>query len=294
MRMLEQLPALPEGEGTLWTHNTHGEHALKFAGTERAFNPLRASELRPTDGSPITEIEHFELIDMMQGFDHHIVFVDRQGLPKDESEQPPKASGRIAGGVAGLSVRDRCGMTIRVNELVVHPDLRGNKIASFILGKLSSFMMFGAPPLTEMTFDTSQYEVEPWFLEKLRGIGFRHEDPSGSPSMWLPGKIIANVPNLDLGSPEDIDRLIEKMPPEFDGALVLYPETNPRTSLYHQATLVGHLQRIEGTREYDHEFDQGVQGYRLFDARDIEIDHLEGVTDREATIALLNNYELVQ
>ena len=43
MRLIEHLPRLPEGEGNLWTHNTGGEHATKFGGSEKLYNPFRRS-----------------------------------------------------------------------------------------------------------------------------------------------------------------------------------------------------------------------------------------------------------
>ncbi len=56
MRLPDYLPALPENEGNLWTHNTRGEHATKFAATEHYLNPLFQAALVSRDGKPAHEI----------------------------------------------------------------------------------------------------------------------------------------------------------------------------------------------------------------------------------------------
>ncbi|MDZ7785500.1 MAG: hypothetical protein U5L95_00030 [Candidatus Saccharibacteria bacterium] len=61
MILREQPPQLTEGQGHIWAHNTGGEHANKFIGTEvNEFNGLR-QYLDPVP-EELTQDEVFELM----------------------------------------------------------------------------------------------------------------------------------------------------------------------------------------------------------------------------------------
>jgi hypothetical protein len=153
MRLLESIPSLPAGEGRLWSGNTGGEHLTKYSRVDEEYNPLRRNYLYTITGNPVGDIPHDQYIEMLLNNTHEVIFVDRL----DVANNSENASGLVAGAIA---VRTR----------VVHPQLRRRNIASYILGKLQVLEAYGSGELTEMVFDTTQYGIEDWFLQKLMEV----------------------------------------------------------------------------------------------------------------------------
>jgi hypothetical protein len=286
MRLIDRLPELEDGEGNLWTHNTGGEHAMKFIGSEHAYNPLRASELRRLDDSPLDPIDHEQLVDMLQGYNQEVIFVDRHNLPEGKEG----ARGLVAASIAERSKTGRFDKRIKVVELVVHPDLRQRQIASFMLGRAVNLEHFGSGDPTELVVDTSTYHTDDWFREKLVETGFKHTDEDGSPAMWLPGSAIYSHANLD--DPEEVEKLLEPMPDDWNGHLELYPETDPQTQVFRQGKLLGIVRGLIGSARFEDE--ERVADFMLYDAAGVELDLLQGISRDDALIAILNNYDLVK
>ncbi|MEX1112550.1 MAG: hypothetical protein WEC84_03735 [Candidatus Andersenbacteria bacterium] len=284
MRLLETLPRLPEGEGNLWTHNTGGEHATKFSGDEARYNVLREANLSPPP-APLGREEFFE---MLISDSHEVVVVDRQNLPEGNSG----ATGLVAAGVGVRTRQGKFDKTMRVTELLVHPDLRQKGLASFILGKLIRSEHYGSGELTELVFEASFFETDEWLEEKLEETGFRHIKHDYSPALWLPGNTshFGNDVNLDdLG---EIDKILAHMPEGWHGYFNFYPETDPQTQVFRNGQIIGLVQADEDSFRQD-EAEMFVRDVRLTDAGGAKLDELKGVTEREAITALLNNYELI-
>lgn len=64
MEILHVLPELPSNEGLLYTHPSGGEHAMRYAGIEAKFNPLRVKYLTRKDGGEVGLITGKDLLEM--------------------------------------------------------------------------------------------------------------------------------------------------------------------------------------------------------------------------------------
>jgi hypothetical protein len=289
MRLIESLPQLPEGEGRLWTHRTGGEHAPKFIGTERTYNPLRANELHTLSGDPVTPINGEELEDMLSGNTHEVIFVDRQDLPEDKSG--PR--GLVAGAIAVRDIPGRFEKVIKVTEIVVHPELRDRKIASYMLRRMTRSEHYGTGDPTELVIDGSVYELEDWFTDKLSTAGFSHTTPDGSPALWLPGSPLNVRYDVDIDNPSVVKGLLGNMPSEWNGYVDLYPETDPQTQVFRGGQLLGLSRSVEGSARYDEGTHERVEDFKLYDAGNEKLDEVVGLSRVEALTALLNQYHLL-
>lgn len=288
MRLVEDLPKLPPNEGYLWAHPTGGEHATKYIGTEKLYNRLRAGELETLAVQPVVPLDREQFADMLQGDEHEVVIIDRLGLPQERKG----IRGLAAGAIAQRTKLGKFDKRIKVTELVVHPDLRRRQIASFMLNRVTQLEDYGSGEPTELVIDTSVYRVEDWFREKLIEAGFRHADEDGSPAMWLPGNYVYLQGNLD--DPAVVEQVLAPMPSDWNGHFELYPETDPQTQVFRAGQLLGKVRRIENPSRYDDEIDARIDDFKISDASDSELDVIEGLTRKQALIALLNNYQLIK
>ncbi len=277
MRLLEVEPHLPDGKGSFWTHNTGAEHSTKFSGSEGPYNALRR-ELQPKEGV-LSDITSQEMDEMLFSDKHEVIYVyhrldDRQGM-------------EMVGGAIGR--RKRVGdyaSRMTVKELVVAPDVRQQHVASYMLGALTQNL-----PPTEMVVDTSKFSVEPWFEEKLQEVGFRHNTKNGSPALWLPGR--EAIAHGDFDNPKTVERVVEHIPETWNGYWEFYPTTDPQLQVFREGTLVGIARPVEGSRSYNYDIERAVSDFTLTDAGGAELGTIAKVTEKEAVIALLNNYELL-
>ena len=279
MEFLHVLPELPSNEGRLYTHPSGGEHAPRFAGKEAEFNPL-GDYLTRKDGGEVGPITGKDLLEMQFDEAKTIVFVSRYDHP-DKSA----VSGHVAGGIATKEQGD-FDCIIRVKELVVHPDLREKRIASYMLGNMQDLVH--APP-TELVIDTTQYEIPEWLPEKLISAGFRHSDAHGSPATWLPGRRYLTREDTELK--EVVDEIITNAPEGWKGYISIYPETDPQTLIF-RGGLVGSIHR-EGDFHYD-EDDIRRANFTVFDAGGAKLGDVSSSTEEHARNALLNNFGLVK
>jgi hypothetical protein len=290
MRLVESLPQLPDGDGQLWTHRTGGEHAPKFVGTERTYNSLRSGELHTISGDPVTPIQSKELVEMLIGNTHEVIFVDRQDLPRDKTGP----CGLVAGAIAVRATPRRFEKVIKVTEIVVHPELRDYKIASYMLGRMARLEHYGTGDPTELVMDSSTYKIEGWFADKLSSAGFNHTTFDGSPAMWLPGNPLNVRHDIDINNPSVVAGLISNMPSDWNGYIDLYPETDPQTHVFRRGRLLGVSRPIEGSARYDENTDKRVEDFRIYDPSNQELDEVAGLTRTEALTALLNKYQLLE
>lgn len=283
MRLLDRTPDLPFSEGQLYVHNSGGEHATKFSGIENLYNPLRRSELAPLakPGVEIEDISGSDLQDMLFS-DKYEVIIDHQ------IDVPNNPGARLAGVAIGERKRKKgeFAMRMTVKELVVHPELRERHIASYMLGRLTQ----NIEP-TEMVVATNKFTPEDWFIQGLESAGFRHKTRNGSPAVWLPGKEAHGRGNIQ--SPNFVKNAEKHMPKNWYGYWEFAPDDDLQLRAYREHRLIGIVRPIKDTSRFDEEIRDRVADFTVVDAGDAALDTLNGVTEKEALIALLNNYELL-
>lgn len=283
MRLLERIPDLPHGEGEIDAHNSGGEHAVRYSGIEHQYNSLRRAELTPLakPGVEMADIVGDELQDMMLSDRYEVIVAQQFDVPN----QGPRLAGMAIG------ERKKAGdwaMRMTVNELVVHPELRRRHIASYMLGRLTENLPFGAP-LTEMVVSTKKFIPEGWFIDGLESAGFQHTTRNGSPALWLPGQ--KNFAQGNLESPDFMKDAERHMPDNWNGYREFAPEGDTQVRLYREGQLTGIMRPIEETSHFDHVLRERVTDYVLSDRGDSPLDTVQEVTEKEALIALLNNYD---
>ncbi len=276
MRLLENLPQLPYGECQLWTHKPDEKNLLTFDGAEVGYNALRRqglAQLAEATGHKIQSLTPEELQAILTSRKRDLAFVYHDPLEDEGS--------RMVGGAIGR--RKQMGeyaSRMTVKELIVAPDLRERHIASFLLGRLSE----NTSP-TEMVIDTTVFEPENWLLEKLKETGFNHTTKNGSPAIWLPGRKGAVHGNYD--DPRFVSQRLQAMPQDWNGYWEFYPRTDPQLQIFRDGKLAGIVRPVDGTVDHD---DHGVRikDFTLTDAGNAELAVLEGVSETEAMITLLN------
>jgi hypothetical protein len=275
MRFLEEVPELEYGSGQFWSHPTGGEHNDKFTGIEHAYNPLREANLIRGDGQAISPITGEEMTEMLLGDDHEVIFVDRRNGPKG-------SNGLVAATVAERHRTGQFEKRLKITEMVVDPSVRRQGAASYMLGRATTLESYGALQPTELVIDTTAYQIPTWFAGKLHEAGFRHSDENGSPALWLPGN------KIDLSG---VDDTTLQVPEGWNGSQYAYTEAGVEARVFRAGLLVGSVASA-GHFRYD-DYDRRVADFRAFDAGNTVIGTLSGTTPNEATLALLNNYELI-
>jgi len=286
MRLLESLPDLPTGEGYLDAHNSGGEHAIRYSGIEDQYNRLRRAELAPLakPGLEVADFDHVDFLNMMLSDKYEVIIAQ-------QVEIPPTHGHRLAG--VAIGERARTGeftKTMTVSEVVVHPELRRRHIASYMLSRLTQNLPFSVS-LTEMIVATDTFSPDPSFVEGLAGAGFRHSTPNGSPAVWLPGQAWAEFVHEDTLSTM---KLAEKhIPAYWNGYRAFNIKDDPQVRVYREGALLGIVRQAEDTDHYDETIRRSVADFTVSDAGDVALDTLKGVTEKEAVIGILNNYELL-
>lgn len=283
MRFIERAPLLPDGEGQLWHHSAAGEHATKFIGKEEACNVLASHCLKTLAGDNVPPYTGKEFFDLLISPEASVVVVEH--IPEG-GDRPDKVAGF---GVVRFDIDYANKYTARgtIERLVVHPNFRNRRIASFILGKT---IMNDQP--TELVLDTTKFETDPGFIETLQKVGFRHQTEGGSPAMWLPGAVAGAI-NYD---EVDMETILAKMPPAWSGIIPVYgnaPDSDARTEVYRQGKRIGILRTASDSVDFDWEVEWAVTDFSLSDGEDNYLDTVTRVARPEALISLMNMHDLV-
>jgi hypothetical protein len=286
VRLLEQLPELTDSEGQLWTHNTSGEHALKFSDEYKSYNVLRRESFVVPDSPSfeVNDISSRQFYDMLIDDDNEVALVYHVRRDEDQSRI------MIAGAVGNREEIDSLGeyaSRMVVRELVVASDFRKKHIASYLLGKLSQDI-----PPTELVVDTAIIEVEDWIVPKLEQVGFRHNSAAGAPAMWMPAREASGY-GRDLDDEKHIKRALEVMPVDWNGYWEFYPTTHPELHVFRERELAGVASVMNPTVKKRDGHNGIINDYELKNADGKVLEVARDITKSQALIALLNNYNLL-
>jgi hypothetical protein len=288
MRFLDNLPRLPQNEGRFWTHNSGAGHTDKFMNIGCEFNPLRAACLSPT---PVdySDSELFEI--MMDDARSKAMFVRHDSAVT--SRMP-----LVAGAIAEYVQRSNFDVLARIREISVAEQWRNRGIGGWILQKAITPALWGMLPPTELSIDTSRYEMPERFIDGLRKMGFMHTCGSVDPAIWLPGQTInLSFESEDKANITRIEELVAKMPDNWNGYQQFSPEQDGRIVLFRGGKQVGYIIETDDEPDYKPKRDERLRRYtgnfRIYNADGEQIDTITDVTTNEAMIALLNLYELL-
>lgn len=284
MRLRNREPTLPPGEGEIYAHNSGFEHATRYSGIVHDYNPLRQAELAPlyARDTDLADISPEDFTDMLFTDKYEVIIAQQLDADHDQT--------RLVGMAIGQRKRTGEHATrMSVKELIVVPEMRRRHIAGYLLVRLTQNL---SP--TEMVVSTNRFVPEPWFIEGLESAGFRHTDSKGSPALWLPGQVWRGQANSQHEAA--VENFERHMPHGWNGYGEFYTESDDSTQIrvYRDHRLKGIVRPIENSRRFDETFDDDVQNFTIADAGTANLDTLQAVTEKEAIIALLNNYELIK
>lgn len=279
MRIIETLPSLSQGEGSLWTHNTGGEHATKFFGMESAVNALVEETLSVKNGSAVGSYSEEDFHALLFNSQSDVVLVEH--IP--EGEDTPGRN------LAGLLVARRTNLgnfsarTV-IEAVAVNPPLQRNGIAGFMIGKAIDHLA-----ATELVLDTSRLEIPEWLPESLRGVGFTHKLDNGLPAMWTHNYFARVYVEETFYSTK-----LSEMPEHWNGELDIYraDESDGRKEIFRDGKLVGSLRHVPDSIDFDDEIDSTVSSYDIFDPSGEPVARIERQTQLEAIHNLLNQHGL--
>ncbi|CAN5410600.1 hypothetical protein BH10PAT4_BH10PAT4_4090 [soil metagenome] len=288
MRLLETAPQIPYSQGHLVTQESGDESATSIVSESISYNAIRRQGLTRTNGRDVADIDSAQFSRSLVDDKSNVIFVFRE-----------KSDGPDVDMVAGaMARRKKVGSATRriiVQEMAVDENFRAMGIASYMLGRLTLAKMTGREP-TEIAIDT-KFALADGLNEKLTHIGFRHVTKKGQPAMWLPGTLNATSGRSDpTGTSLDVykERTVKYSPEHWTGYHKFGKDRTANDFLVIRNGLqVGSLQSDEESRVVDFNYGE-LKSYVLSDPGGVELDTLKAVTEKEAVIALLNNYELLK
>jgi len=281
MRLRNTAPELRPGEGQLDAFNSGSEYLPRFDDIERKYSLLRQAELVPLYKKHTADVDTGTFADMLSNNKYEVIIAQQI----DSIHELHRLAG-VAIGKRKEIGENATRMTVK--ELVVLPDLRKRHIASYLLGRLTQIL---SP--TEIVIATNKFVPEPWFVEGLESAGFRHTSSKGLPSMWLPGKSWGG--QINRKHEAAVKNFERDMLDGWNGYSEFYDasDVNPQIRVYRDGTLGGIVRTIQDSRRLDEELGDYVEDFTISDAGDVQLASLQAVTEKEAMIALLNNYDVV-
>jgi hypothetical protein len=189
------------------SHNTGGEHAYKHSYDGDYLNNLRLNYLPGAESWDLDEIKDLQLDHFTKG---ELVTVNNMD-PKERSSK------LVAGGLMRyLKPESQFEKPAELTDIVVAPDHRRRKLASFILGdvwKRQPFSGRGFYYPTSLSVDTEKYKFPAFFEAGLTEVGFgRHSDDKLE--LKLPGMWFMN--SFDNAG---FESMVNKMPESWNGVL---------------------------------------------------------------------------
>ncbi len=275
MQLLESVPRAYNA------HNTAGEHAQKHSYDPHVVDRLRMEYMRPTP----EPWDQADIIDLMFQGTKKGQFVSVAHISPIDSQQTVIAGALMRFDELDDNVFERVG---RITDIVVAPDHRQKRLASFMLGVIWQRVDWGRNgPIypTRLIVDTSQHDMPDWFSDKLQTVGFKESFKEGL-ALRLPGQWFD--PPVEDSEYQD---LLKRMPSAWSGIVQRYDDEdtdNNEIHAFQRGERVGLVHSTSNGIDYDSN-DCMVIEYALQDSegKTLKTDWYQN--DRLAVVDLLNH-----